>query len=98
MAASDKLKYNIEQRTVRAPISGRIADVTPLTPGSVVAAGKRVCTIVPDGGLRVVAYLPPAMALGRVQIGQAAQVRLEGFPWTQYEPGRARLQRGRRTA
>ncbi len=84
VAASDKLKYNIEQRTVRAPISGRIADVTPLTPGSVVAVGRRVCTIVPDGGLRVVAYFTPATALGRVRIGQAAQVRLEGFPWTQY--------------
>jgi membrane fusion protein (multidrug efflux system) len=84
VAASDKLGYDIEQRTVRAPISGRIAEVTPLTPGSVMAAGKRICTIVPDGDIRVVAYFPPAMALGRVRIGQAARVRLEGFPWTQY--------------
>ncbi len=28
-------------------------------------------------------FLPPA-ALGRIQPGQPAQLRLEGFPWTQY--------------
>jgi membrane fusion protein (multidrug efflux system) len=26
----------------------------------------------------------PASAIGRLQRGQAAQVRLDGFPWTQY--------------
>jgi hypothetical protein len=28
-------------------------------------------------------FLPPA-ALGRIQPGQPARLRLEGFPWTQY--------------
>ena len=84
MAASNKLAYDVERRTVRAPIGGRIVDVAPLTPGSVITAGIRICTIVPDGTLRVVAYFPPAVALGRVRNGQPARVRLEGFPWTQY--------------
>jgi membrane fusion protein (multidrug efflux system) len=84
VAASDKLGYDMERRIVRAPIGGTIVDVAPFTPGSFVAAGTRVCTIVPEGALRVVAYFPPAMALGRVRVGQSARVRLEGFPWTQF--------------
>jgi membrane fusion protein (multidrug efflux system) len=91
VAASDKLGYDIEQRTVRAPVGGRVAEVTTLTPGSVVPTGSRICTIVPDGGLRVVAYFPPATALGRVRVGQAARVRLQGFSWTEYGSPSARV-------
>jgi membrane fusion protein (multidrug efflux system) len=32
----------------------------------------------------IVAEFPPATALGRVRPGQAARLRLTGFPWTQY--------------
>ncbi len=91
LAASKKLGYDIERRTVRAPVGGRIAEVAPLTPGSVLRAGDRVCTILPEGALRVVAFFPPAMALGRVRIGQRARVRLDGFPWTQYGSPSARV-------
>jgi multidrug resistance efflux pump len=37
----------------------------------------------PRGGFKVVADFPPA-ALGRIQPGQPARLRLHGFPWTQY--------------
>jgi membrane fusion protein (multidrug efflux system) len=83
-AASDRIGFDIEQRIVRAPVSGTIAEVAPLNPGSLVAPGDRVCTIVPDGDVRVVALFPPSVALGRVRPGQAARVRLAAFPWTQY--------------
>src|SRR5262249_56369322 len=69
---------------VRAPIAGTVAEVAPLKVGGVVEAGDRICTIVPDGGLKVVAQFRPAIALGRIRHGQSARVRLEGFPWTQY--------------
>ena len=92
-AASSRIGYDIEQRTVRAPISGRIAEVTPLTPGSVVTPGSRICTIVPDGDLKVVASFAPAVALGRVRVGQVAHVKLDGFPWTQYGSPSARVSR-----
>jgi membrane fusion protein (multidrug efflux system) len=83
-AASDRLGHSIDLRTVRAPISGRIAEANPLTPGSVLALGSHICTIVPDGDLRVVAFFPTVDALGRIANGQAGRVRLDGFPWTQY--------------
>ena len=55
------------------------------------AAGTRLCTIVPSGDLRIVALYPPAVALGRIRPGQQARVRLEGFPWTQYGSPTARV-------
>ena len=84
LAASERLGYEIEQRQVRAPISGTLAEVSQLRIGSMVASGDRICTIVPDGALKVVALFPPSVALGRIRVGHAARVRFEGFPWTQY--------------
>jgi membrane fusion protein (multidrug efflux system) len=84
VAASERLDYQIQQRQVRAPIAGTLAEVASLKVGGMVQAGDRVCTIVPDGVLKVVALFRPSIALGRVRNGQSARVRLEGFPWTQY--------------
>jgi membrane fusion protein (multidrug efflux system) len=91
LAASERLDYQIQQRQVRAPISGTLAEVAALKVGEMVQAGDRVCTIVPDGGLKVVALFRPSVALGRVRSGQPARVRLEGFPWTQYGSATARV-------
>lgn len=83
-ASSNRFGYEIEQRLVRAPISGTIAEASALKIGSMVKLGDRICTIVPDGMLKVVALFSPSVALGRVHQGQPGRVRLEGFPWTQY--------------
>lgn len=83
-AASNRIGFDIEQRTVRAPISGTVAEIAPLRAGAVVALGDRLCTIVPDGEVKVVAFFPPSAVLGRVVVGQPARVKLEAFPWTQY--------------
>ncbi len=83
-AASDTLAYQIEQRQVRAPIGGTLAEVSTLKVGGMVQLGDRICTIVPEGTLKVIALFAPSTALGRVHDGQPARVRLEGFPWTQY--------------
>jgi membrane fusion protein (multidrug efflux system) len=83
-AASARLGYEIEQRVVRAPVAGVIAEVSHIRAGSMVRAGDRLCTIVPDGVLKVVAFFAPSVALGRLHDGQSARVRLDGFPWTQY--------------
>jgi len=39
---------------------------------------------VPSGQLKAIAYFPPSTALGRIRQGQAAHLRLDGFPWIQY--------------
>lgn len=72
-----------ERRRVRAPVAGRLGEVTPVQVGAVVREGEQLASIIPIGQLRAVAEFSPP-ALGRVRPGQTARIRLAGFPWTQY--------------
>jgi membrane fusion protein (multidrug efflux system) len=83
-AAIDRLQYDVEKRRIRAPIAGRLGDVATLRPGAVLHDGDKLASIVPSGGLRIVAEFDPPAALGRIRPGQAARLRLKGFPWAQY--------------
>jgi multidrug resistance efflux pump len=87
------LDQRIDLFTVRAPISGRIGNIVNLHAGAVVAAGTRLCTIVPSGGLRAVAFFDAATAAGRVKPDQPARLRLSGFPWTKFGVLLARVDR-----
>ncbi|MCC7538530.1 MAG: HlyD family efflux transporter periplasmic adaptor subunit [Deltaproteobacteria bacterium] len=78
------LEREIERRVVRAPVSGRVGELTRLQVGQFVRPGERLAVIVPRGRLQVVADFEPSAALGRVRRGQAARMRLHGFPWLQY--------------
>ncbi len=83
-ASIDRLNYEVERRVIRAPISGKLAEVAELRPGGVVEEADRLCAILPEGRLRTVAEFAPSDALGRIHPGQPARLRLDGFPWTQY--------------
>jgi hemolysin D len=83
-ATQERLRIDIEKRTVKATISGRVGEITPLPVGSVVTAGTRLCSIVPDAPLRIVSEFPWASAIGRVKPGARGTVRLSGFSWVEY--------------
>jgi membrane fusion protein (multidrug efflux system) len=78
------LKYEVERRQIRAPIDGRIGECMTLRSGSVVEEAESLASIVPSGQLRVVAQFPAEAALGRVQSGQPATLRLDGYPWAEF--------------
>lgn len=78
-----KTEHEIDRRRIEAPISGQIGEVAAQHPGTFVEAGAKLGAIIPSGGLKVIAYYPQS-ALGRIQPGQSALIRLEGFPWGQY--------------
>jgi membrane fusion protein (multidrug efflux system) len=83
--AVQRLQAEVERHTVRAPVAGRIGDFpAALRPGSYANAGDKLAVVVPAGDLVILADFPPAAVLGRVRPGQAARLRLTGFPWTQY--------------
>ncbi len=88
-----RLGVELEKRAIRAPIAGTIGELAQgLRTGAFVAAGDKLCTIVPRGdGHRVVADFKPARALGRIRPGQKARLRLEGYPWAQYGLVKARV-------
>jgi multidrug resistance efflux pump len=79
-----RLRQDIEKHLVRAPIAGTVGDVVPLRVGAYVAEGQQLATVVPRGGLIVVAEFNPAAVLGRIHEGQSARLRLDGFPWAQF--------------
>lgn len=78
-----RFAIEVDRRLVRAPIGGTVAEAADLRPGTFVSAGQTLGVVVPEGGLVLVARLPPA-ALGRVAAGQPARLRLVGFPAAQY--------------
>jgi multidrug resistance efflux pump len=80
----ERLAYEIEKRRIRAPAAGRLGEIANLRIGAFVLEGDRLGAIVPQGELRAVAQFLPPPALGRIQPGQPARMRLDGFPWTQY--------------
>ncbi len=68
---------------LRAPANGPLADVAELRPGMIVHPGERLASIVPSGGLTIMADFPPS-AMGHIRPGQSASLRLDGFPAEQY--------------
>jgi multidrug resistance efflux pump/uncharacterized membrane protein (UPF0127 family) len=77
-----RLQQQLERHRVRAPVAGRLGDVSTLRLGGVLQPGDRVASVVPPGRLKAVALFPAAEALGRIRPGQPARLRLDGFPWT----------------
>lgn len=91
-ASAARLQAEGERLLVRAPVDGTLAEVAPVSPGGWVAEGQRLATVLPAGGLRVVADFAPSGALGRVRPGQPARLRLDGFPWVEHGTLAARVQ------
>jgi multidrug resistance efflux pump len=80
----ERLKYEIDQTRIRAPITGRIGEVAEISIGKVVQKGERLATVIPSGTHKIVANFSPSEALGRIRPGQTAWLRLHGFPWAQH--------------
>ncbi|MCP4655727.1 MAG: HlyD family efflux transporter periplasmic adaptor subunit, partial [bacterium] len=84
VAIARRLEEEIARRRIRAPVAGRIGEIAKVRPGSVVAAGDHLATVIPTAQLKVTAAFSPAAALARIAPGQPANLRLDGFPWTSY--------------
>ncbi|HEY7183502.1 MAG TPA: HlyD family efflux transporter periplasmic adaptor subunit [Blastocatellia bacterium] len=83
-ATIERLKHEIELRVVRAPASGKLGEAAALQPGQFVREGDKLGAVVPGGKLRAVAEFAPSAAMGRIQAGQRARLRLDGFAWIEY--------------
>jgi membrane fusion protein (multidrug efflux system) len=83
-ATLERLRHDIELRTIRAPVAGKLGQIANLPMGSYAKEGERLGAVVPSGRVRVVAEFLPSEALGRIHAGQPARLRLDGFPWMEY--------------
>ncbi|WP_375754851.1 HlyD family secretion protein [Corallococcus exercitus] len=80
----ERLTHQIEQRLIRAPVAGLLAERIPLQLERYVHEGEGLASILPPGQLQVVADFSPSAAIARIHPGQHAFVRFNGFPWTQF--------------
>jgi membrane fusion protein (multidrug efflux system) len=81
-----QLEWEVARRQIRAPVDGVVADIEPLPRGAAVSPGQKVAVVVPRARLRWVAHFPVREAVGRIQPGQRARIRVDAFPWTAYGP------------
>jgi multidrug resistance efflux pump len=89
--AIERPEYEITRRLIRSPVAGRLGEVGLVQIGEVIHGGDKLGAVVPSGVLKIIAHFLPSKALGRIQPGQPARLRLEGFPWTQYGTVAARV-------
>ncbi len=92
-AATRRLEEEIARRLIRSPVAGRLGEVAKVRSGSVVATGDHLATVIPSAELKVVAGFVPSEALARVRRSQPAQLRLDGFPWTEFGSLRSEVTR-----
>jgi membrane fusion protein len=85
------LKLDIQERTIRAPVDGKIGEAADLLVGMQVAAGDRLGAIVPSGSLKVDARFRPAEAFGRIREGAVGRLTFDGYPWTRYGSAEVRV-------
>jgi HlyD family secretion protein len=79
-----KLAHRQEMLELRAPQSGVVKDLATHTPGTVVAPGTILMTLVPEGEtLRAEVWVGNDDA-GFVHSGQKAQLKLAAFPFQKY--------------
>ena len=77
-------EQDLADRVIRAPRSGRVADMAVFTVGGRVAEGERLMTVVPLAERLLIEAAISNRDVGFVETGQTAQVKLDAFPFERY--------------
>ena len=80
----ERLEAEIEDRAIRAPAAGKVAELAALSRGTWIDAGASLATVVAGADLTVEAEFPVSAAVGRIRPGQRGRLRLDAFPWARY--------------
>ncbi len=75
---------------IAAPARGEIG-VIRASPGSIVAAGEELATLIRPGDTREVLLLVPSQAAGFLRAGQIVRLDFDAFPARRYGTGRAKV-------
>ncbi|WP_332684977.1 HlyD family secretion protein [Bosea sp. (in: a-proteobacteria)] len=77
-AALDQAKWRLSQRTLTAPAAGIVTDLVR-HPGELAGPAAPVLTMLPDGAVKLVLYVPEAL-LSSTVVGTRLEVRCNGCP------------------
>jgi len=80
----------LQYEDIKAPVAGRIFDMLPSRPGSVVATGETLFKVVPNLKLEAKVFVTNQF-IGFLKKGQKAEVRLDAYPFTEYGSIRGQL-------
>lgn len=79
-----KAETRVQELRLTAPVAGTVQQLTVNTVGGVVTPAEKLMLIIPgEDALRVEAWIPNK-DIGFVQDGQAAEIKVETFPFTKY--------------
>ncbi|RVQ67762.1 HlyD family secretion protein [Croceicoccus ponticola] len=78
-AAREKAQLDLERTVVRAPVAGRVTQVSRLQVGQSAMAALPMVSIVQDRGARVEANFKET-DLAQMRPGQAAEIRIDAYP------------------
>jgi hemolysin D len=79
-----KVNKRIEKQTIVSPIDGIVQSISENTIGGVVAAGKSIVSIVPDGSELVIEASVLNRDIGFIEVGQEAEIKFDAFPFQRY--------------
>ena len=84
-ALEQELAENAGRRSlvVAASLDGRVT-ASPLSAGQTVLAGQSLATLQAEGAELEAQLYAPSRAIGFVQVGQAAQLRLDAYPYQKF--------------
>lgn len=74
-----------QQYVLEAPAPGRVTLVSYWSENQHVGVGDKLASIVPDGKTEVIGRMQvPTAGFGKVQVGQAVNVKLNGYPYMEF--------------
>lgn len=84
---------DLQTTVVRAPASGRIAELSVRNPGQTLEPGATVATIVPSDAELMMELRVPDDRMGRVRADQDVKFKFDAFPYQEYGVIRGTLRR-----
>jgi HlyD family secretion protein len=78
------LKFQLEQRVIRAPIEGTIFQLPIKRPGAVVEPGQLIAQVGPQGSPLIVRAQMTSRESGFLRVGMPVKVKFDAYPFQDY--------------
>jgi hemolysin D len=78
------LEHRLSQGAMHTPVAGIFEEITPHRVGAFVEAGQPLARVVPIGDELVADVSLENADIGAVRVGQAAQIKIDAYPFTKY--------------
>ncbi len=80
----NQIETDFQRTVLRSPTAGKILKLELRNPDQLVRPGETVAQIAPSATTLIVKAFVPAQDIGKVMIGQTAQLRVSAYPYPDY--------------